>query len=173
MSVEYKRSERGGLLCAHGIAIVMAAVLMVATAGAAETLVVALDEARITKLPDRVATVVIGNPLIADASVQAGGTLIITGKGYGMTNLIALDRSGSVLMEKTVAVEGPRGNVVVVYRGGERETYSCLPSVAHGAGRPPQCQRRITLGDSPAFFDPTLAQIGARNAGAMAAAAGR
>src|ERR1700730_1167481 len=163
MSVEYKRSERRGLLCAHGIAIVMAAVLMVATADAAETLVVALDEARITKLPDRVATVVIGNPLIADASVQPGGTLIITGKGYGMTNLIALDRSGSVLMEKTVAVEGPRGNIVVVYRGGDRETYSCAP----------QCQRRITLGDSPDFFKDTLAQIGARNAAAMAAAAAR
>jgi len=163
MSVEYKRSKRSGLLCAHGIAIVMAAVLMIATADAAETLVVALDQARITKLPDRVATVVIGNPLIADASVQPGGTLIITGKGYGMTNLIALDRSGSVLMEKTVAVEGPRGNVVVVYRGGERETYSCAP----------QCQRRITLGDSPPFFDATLAQTGSRNAGAMAAAAAR
>jgi hypothetical protein len=163
MSVEYKRSERGRLLCAHGIAIVIATVLMMATADAAETLVVALDQARITKLPDRVATVVIGNPLIADASVQPGGTLIITGKGYGMTNLVALDRSGSVLMEKTVTVEGPHGNIVVVYRGAERETYSCAP----------QCLRRLTLGDAPPFFDSTLAQIGARNDRAVAAAAAR
>jgi hypothetical protein len=66
-------------------------------------------------------------------------------------------------MEKTVAVEGPRGNIVVVYRGGDRETYSCAP----------QCQRRITLGDSPDFLKDTLAQIGARNAAAMAAAAAR
>ena len=72
------------------------------------------------KLPDRVATIVIGNPVIADAAVQAGGWMVITGKGYGTTNIIALDRSGAVLMEKTVEVQGPR-NVVVVYKGVERE----------------------------------------------------
>ena len=43
--------------------------------------------------------------------------MVITGKGYGMTNLIALDRAGAVLMEKTVEVHGPRGSIVVVYRG--------------------------------------------------------
>jgi Flp pilus assembly secretin CpaC len=161
MSEECKRSGRSSSLCAHGIGVVMAAALMITTASAAETLVVVLDEARITKLPERVATVVVGNPLIADASVQPGGTLIITGKGYGMTNLIALDRSGSVLMEKTVTVEGPQGDIVVVYRGAERETFSCAP----------QCQRRLTPGDAQPFFDTTLAQTGARNAAALAAAA--
>ena len=39
------------------------------------------------KLPDKVATIVIGNPLIADAALQAGGLLVITGKGYGTTNM--------------------------------------------------------------------------------------
>ena len=38
---------------------------------------------RCMKLPTRVATIVIGNPLIADAALQAGGILVITGKGYG------------------------------------------------------------------------------------------
>ena len=46
------------------------------------------------RLPTGVATIVIGNPLIADASLQPGGLLVITGKGYGSTNLLALDRSG-------------------------------------------------------------------------------
>ena len=27
----------------------------------------------------------IGNPLIADATVQPGGIMVITGKGYGVT----------------------------------------------------------------------------------------
>jgi hypothetical protein len=163
MSVELKRIKRGGLLWAQGIALVIAAALAATAAGAAETLVVVLDQARITKLPDRVATVVVGNPLIADAIVQPGGMLIITGKGYGVTNVIALDRSGSVLMEKTIDVEGPRGNVVVVYRGSERETYSCAP----------QCQRRNTLGDAPPFFETTLAQTAARNKETVGAAAAR
>ena len=49
---------------------------------------------RSCKLPDQVATIVIGNPLIADATLQSGGVLVVTGKGYGATNLLALDRGG-------------------------------------------------------------------------------
>src|SRR5579871_5278249 len=118
---DYKLSRPKAMFWTKRIAIAIAAALTATTAGAAEGLVVALDQARITKLPDRVATVIVGNPLIADAIVQPGGMMVITGKGYGVTNIVALDRSGSVLMEKTIAVDGPRGNLVVVYRGGERE----------------------------------------------------
>jgi Flp pilus assembly secretin CpaC len=96
--------------------------------------------------------VVVGNPLIADVSIQPGGQLVVTGKGYGVTNLIALDRSGRVLLEKTVEVQGPKEDVVVVYRGVERESYSCTPN----------CEKRITLGDAQIYFDATLAQAGNR-----------
>ena len=59
-------------------------------------------------------------------------------------------------MEKTLQVLGPAGrDFVVVYRGVERETYSCAPD----------CERRLTLGDSPVYFSDVLAQSGARNAG--------
>jgi Flp pilus assembly secretin CpaC len=119
---------------------------------------IVVDQARLVKLPERVTTVVIGNPLIADATVQGGGLLVITGKGYGLTNLIALDRAGAVLMEKSVEVRGPRDDVVVVHRGVERETYSCAPD----------CQRRITLGDSPAYFDAAISQTVTRNSQAGA-----
>ena len=91
------------------------------------------------KLPERVATIVIGNPLIADAALQSGGILVITGKGYGSTNLLALDRSGSVVMDKTVQVLGAAGDdLVVVYKGVERETYSCAPEC-----EPPHHARRL------------------------------
>ena len=74
------------------------------------------------QLPERVATIVIGNPLIADAALQSGGILVITGKGYGSTNLLALDRSGRVVMDKTVQVLGASGgDLVVVYKGVERD----------------------------------------------------
>ena len=87
------------------------------------------------KLPEKVATIVIGNPLIADASVQAGGLMVITGKGYGMTNIIALDRAGAVLMEKTIEVAGAAAMSWCVYRGIERETYSCTPELRTAASR--------------------------------------
>jgi hypothetical protein len=150
----------------HGLRRVFSAALLVAAiatpAAAVERIAVAVDEARIIKLPDRAATVVVGNPLIADLSVQAGGVAVVTGKGYGMTNIVAMDRTGAVLMERNVEVGDPRGKLVVVYKGIEQETYSCAPT----------CQRRPTLGDSPAFFNATLTEIGTRNAQAMASGSG-
>jgi ABC-type Fe3+-hydroxamate transport system substrate-binding protein len=52
----------------------------------AADVIVTLDQSRLVKLPEKVATIVIGNPLIADASLQPGGVMVITGKGYGTTN---------------------------------------------------------------------------------------
>jgi hypothetical protein len=89
---------------------------------------------------------------------------VVTGKGYGATNLLALDRGGHVLLEKTIEVTGPgTKDLVVVYKGVERESYSCAPT----------CQRRITLGDSPAYFNATLTQSGTRNGQAQTAVPGR
>jgi Flp pilus assembly secretin CpaC len=115
---------------------------------AADALTVMLDQAKLVKLPERVTTVIVGNPLIADVSLQSGGLMVVTGKGYGKTNLIALDRAGATLLEKSIEVKAARDGVIVVYRGIERESYSCIPV----------CERRNTLGDTSSFFDATLAQ---------------
>jgi hypothetical protein len=123
------------------------------TTAAAADIGVTLDQARLVRLPERVATLVIGNPLIADAAVQSGGLMVITGKGFGITNIIALDRSGAVLMEKTVEVIAPREELTVVYRGAVRETYSCSPV----------CEPRIMPGDAEKFFDGIIGQSSTRS----------
>jgi Flp pilus assembly secretin CpaC len=115
-------------------------------------MIVSLDQAAVVKLPPNVATIVIGNPLIADASLQPGGLMVVTGKGYGNTNFIVLDRAGTVLVQKIVTVVGPP-DAVVMYRGIERETYSCAPD----------CERRITLGDSAVYFGVATAEVNSRN----------
>jgi hypothetical protein len=133
-------------------AIIFAATLS-ATPTRADNLVVNIDQAQVLKLPERVATIVIGNPLIADATLQSGGVLVITGKSYGATNLLALDRSGSIVMDRTVQVLSASSNeMIVVYKGIDRETYSCAPN----------CEHRITLGDSQGYFAGALGQSGAR-----------
>ena len=129
----------------------------------AADIMVSIDEAKLIKLPERVATLVISNPAIADASVQSGGVTVITGKGYGATNIIALDRSGAVLAEHVVEVRGPRDDVVVVYRGASRQTYSCTL----------QCEPRMTLGDGKAYFEETVAQTSVRNSQAQGVAPGK
>ena len=96
------------------------------------------------KLPDKVATIVIGNPLIADASLQAGGILVVTGKGYGSTNLMALDRTGRVIMEKTVQVLGPTAPTwSSSTRASSAKSYSCAPECdrPHHARRLPRLFR--------------------------------
>lgn len=139
---------------ARAFAAALLATTIPQLAAATDTLRVSVDQATLTKLPERVSTIVVGNPLIADVTIQTGGLLVVTGKGYGATNIVALDRTGGVLMEKTVLVAEAREDVVVVYRGIQRETYSCQPN----------CQRRITLGDGPEFFNATIGQAGVRNA---------
>ena len=150
----YRRLPR--LQSLASIAVLLAAALT-ASARAADTITVAVDQATITKMPEQVSTLVIGNPLIADVTVQPGGLLVVTGKGYGTTNLIALDRSGAVLSERNIEVVGPRDPVVFVYRGLNRETYSCAT----------ECEPRITLGDTTAYFNETLQQSGARTSRAQ------
>ncbi len=155
--------RRRGLkeLLALACALLAAAAAAARPATAAEAITVSVDQARIMKVPARTATIVIGNPLIADISLQSGGIMIITGKGYGATNMVVLDRSGNTLQERSVLVRGPSDDVVVVYRSMERETLSCAP----------ECQPRVTLGDSPNFFTPTLSQTGTRNGQAQGAGA--
>jgi Flp pilus assembly secretin CpaC len=130
-----------------GVALTLSA----PAADALETISVTVDQAILVKLPERASTLVIGNPLIFDAAVQPGGLMILTGKGYGTTNLIALDRQGQVLMERSVTVQ-PAKDTLVVYRGTRRESYSCSPN----------CEPRITLGDDSAHFGQTIGQATTR-----------
>ena len=126
-----------------------------------DTLNIVLDQATLMKMPEKVSTIVVGNPLIADVAVQSGGLVVVTGKGYGATNVIALDRAGAVLMERSIVVGGPVGPTVQVYRGVERETYSCTPT----------CERRVTLGDSAGYFGAVIGQSTIRDTTAMGAGA--
>jgi hypothetical protein len=126
----------------------------------AEAVAVNVDQAKLVKLPARVATIVVGNPLIADVSLQTGGVVVVTGKGYGATNFIAMDRSGAILVDRMIQVEGPTDKLITVYRGVERESYSCMPI----------CQRRITLGDGDGYFKSTIEQAGSFSSQATSSA---
>jgi hypothetical protein len=156
--------------------LLAAAVLagLVTAAAAEQPITVHLDQAKILKLPDRAATVVIGDPLIADLSIQPGGLAVVTGKAYGATNVVVLDKSSAVLLEKNIVVKGPDEPLVAVYRGLTRQTYSCTPD----------CSPRATLGDTgkddfdkdtglPSdYFAKTLNQSITRATAAVAAGSG-
>ena len=127
-----------------------------------ERLNISMDEARLVRLPERVSTIVIGNPLIADASLQPGGLVVLTGKSYGATNFIALDRKGNALLEKVIEVRGPI-DTVVVYKGVNRETYSCAPN----------CQPVIAPGDVQQFYNQIMVQTTTRSTQATSSSSSR
>ena len=109
------------------------------------TLGIVLDQATIMKLPEKVSTIVVGNPLIADVAVQSGGLVVVTGKGYGTTNLIVLDRTGTVLMERSIVVRGASDQ----YRCGlprrrarDLQLHADCASAASRSAIPPPTSRR-------------------------------
>ena len=124
-----------------------------APAGGQPPLAVLIDHAKGVKLPERTQTVIVGNPIIADVTVQRNGIMVVTGKSYGVTNLIALDGAGTLLSESLISVQAPTESLVTVQRGLERESYSCTPN----------CQPSLLLGDATKYFGEVGGQATQRN----------
>ena len=128
-------------------------------AGKVESVLVKVDHAKVVRLPEKAQTVIVGNPAIADVAVQKNGVMIVTGKSFGVTNLIALDAAGTLLAESLVRVGADSDSVLTVQRGLERESYSCTPV----------CQPAAQLGDAQKYFGEVGAQATTRNGAALGA----
>lgn len=89
---------------------------------------VVMNEARIVKLARAADTIVVGNPAIADAAVQDAQTIVLTGKGFGVTNLVILDKDGAPIVDEKVMVSRNDDKTVRVYRRASVQTLSCTPS---------------------------------------------
>lgn len=137
-------------------AAAFSAVLSPASVLAADRINVVLDEAKVLQLPPNTSTIILGNPAIADVSMlKRNNQMILTGKSYGQTNLIALDADGKSVGESIVLVTGVPGGLIV-QRGLQRETYNCSP----------RCNPTINLGDDSKFMADTAGQAQQRIIGA-------
>lgn len=87
-----------------------------------------LDHAQLIQLPTGTATVVLGNPKIADITPQRSGFYVLTGKAYGSTNLIAQGNDGQVLSSMVLRVlPNFDESQMTVQRGMTQETLHCIP----------------------------------------------
>lgn len=109
------------------IAVAMLTAAPAAPASASETIRVVINQAKIVKLARPADTIVIGNPNIADASVQDASTIVLTGKGFGVTNLVILDRDGMPIVDEQIVVSRSVADSVRVYRRANVQTLSCTP----------------------------------------------
>lgn len=122
-------------------ALVIAFIAAQGVALASEPIYVALDVAKVARLPPNTATLVIGNPAIADVTMlKSSGSMVITAKSYGETNLIALDKAGELVAETSIRVK-QNAAYLLIQRGVDRETYSCSPN----------CMLSPQLGDGKTF----------------------
>ena len=109
------------------LAALLAAPTFVLPAKAGAGIEVTMNQAKIVKLTRPADTIVIGNPAIADASVQDASTIVLTGKGFGVTNLVVLDRDGSPIIDEQVTVVRQAASSVRIYRRAQIQTMSCTP----------------------------------------------
>jgi Flp pilus assembly secretin CpaC len=121
---------------------------------------VLLDRAQVLAYPPDTETVIVGNPIIADVTMLKNtGQVILTGKGFGDTNLLFLNGHGAVVGDVRLRVrEAP--SVMVVQRGMDRETYACHP----------RCEPTVSLGDSSTFLQRSMSDLQSRNSQATGAA---
>lgn len=120
---------------------------------AAPPVVVTVDRAKVYRISRPASTVIIGNPSIADATVEDDRTLVLTGRSFGVTNLIVLDAQGEPIVDETIVVRGHETNTVRIYRRSQRETLACAPV----------CEPTLTIGDNAESFGFASDQITARN----------
>lgn len=140
------------------LAITTMAMPVNATETAEESIIVTVDRAKVFRISRAASTIIVGNPAIVDVTIEDEKTLVLTGRSFGVTNLIILDLEGNPVIDQTVIVRGHETNTVRIYRRSSRETMACAPV----------CEPTLTIGDNSASFAFATQQIIAKNALAMA-----
>src|SRR5476649_1039525 len=105
-----------------------------------DSVALALDEVHTLTFRAPVATVYVGNPAIADVTMVDSRHAFVQGKGFGRTNIVALNRDNVQVFNTHITVTGnDGGGTVTLNRGAQRVTLSC------GGGR---CEPMPTPGDA-------------------------
>ena len=104
----------------------------------------AINHTQLLRLPYAAAAVVVGNPEIADVAVHSTDTLLILGRSYGSTNVIAMDTSGRVIVNQNIIVgaQDRSGRVRIFEGAASRKTFDCSQG----------CLPSPELGDEAGFY---------------------
>src|SRR5690349_19591365 len=126
-----------------------------------DTVALALDEVHTLTFRTPVATVYVGNPSIADVTMIDARHAFVQGKGYGRTNIMALNRDNVMVFNTHVSVTGNNsGGTVTLNRGSQRVTLNCA------GGR---CEQTPTPGDGK-DYDTAVSQLTGHQSAARGAA---
>lgn len=127
----------------------LAVLAVMPSAQAAEPVIrMDVDSVKLVKLASEPSTVVLSNPIYADATVQ-GDRLVLIGKNTGRTNVIVLDNDGNQIANFMIMVQRDENQIVSVYRAGQRRTMQCEPF----------CDDVLTVNDDANSFNNMAQQI--------------
>jgi Flp pilus assembly secretin CpaC len=152
--------------CRKLAAAFLIALMAMPSAGRAEepaSIAVKIDEARLVRLSEDAAQIIVGNPSIADVAAQGSRLLVVTGKSYGSTNLIALDSAGRTILSARLGVAPNDDQLVTIYRGTLRQSLHCAPD----------CQQVLTIGDDKTQFEQLAESLQKKFGVANSAASGQ
>jgi Pilus formation protein N terminal region len=134
-------------ICAGAAGACVSLVVGASLAAAGTPLTVQMDQSQLMMLNADPGTIIIGNPSIADVSLN-GRQLFIHGHAAGETNLMVFDGGGNKIADFDLSVSHDTANSLVVYKGNAtngtfRYTYSCAPN----------CEFNMMAGDDSAAFE--------------------
>lgn len=109
---------------------------------AGQPLVVQTDKSQLITVSAEPGAVVIGNPTIADITVN-GKQIFVHGRAFGDTNLLVLDGAGNQIANFDITVANNPNNAVAIFEPGKRYTYTCAPF----------CEFTMTPGDNFEWTD--------------------
>jgi hypothetical protein len=134
--------EMGKLLSMSLTSASLAASCFIGFANAGEPLTVLVDRSQLMMLSADPGTIVVGNPSMADVSLN-GRQLFIHGHSAGETNLLVFSQSGEKIADFDLTVMQVGENALTVFlgsatNGAARLSYVCAPI----------CERSMIVGDS-------------------------
>jgi Flp pilus assembly secretin CpaC len=113
----------------------------VAVAEPAPVVTVKADQATLVALAGEPATVLVGNSLFADVTLEKG-MIVIHGRHFGTTNVIVLDKQNDELANFELTVVRGGSKNVTVRKGISTFSYLCAPS----------CENALQVGDNADYF---------------------
>ena len=146
LSMTFRTTNAALLTLSIGVALV--STISVAQAA---PLSVTYNQSRVVSLSEPASTFAVGNPSIIDANLLSPTKVLVLGKSYGVTNLIALNADGKVILNTSLHVVTDQRNRVSLYKGPSKQSYDCYGD----------CVPTLDLGDDLALVDPRVKITGA------------
>lgn len=143
MKASSSRPRIAAALAGLFVAFIWAPSAMSQDASTPRGLQVDIDRTQRIQLRAPASSVIVANPAVADVTVVDAGTLYVTGRGYGSTEVVVVDAIGRTLYQAVVTVGAPNNGQVRVWRGSEAVEMTC------GAGCAPSARQAPGSGGTP------------------------